>query len=211
MVYRKSVSPAPSDLLAEDQFGLYAVTARFPRDLAGQVPWQRIQAGVYDCRWATDTIRVVVAGELPREPHNAPLHLFSAAPDLVGFGARNYEPRSPNASRLLVELFEALQAERASMPDTMEDFRRDFDREHFARLTPEERAEVIKSLPPEERLAGLPPKERLAGLSEAQVCQLLDELSADRAPQPSPARSKRRPEGRGRRAPEGKGPTKPKR
>jgi len=28
----------------------------------------------------TDTIRVVVAGELPQEAHNAPLHLFSQLP-----------------------------------------------------------------------------------------------------------------------------------
>jgi hypothetical protein len=32
-----------------------------------------------------DVVRVIVAGQLPREPHNAPLHLFSAAPELVGF------------------------------------------------------------------------------------------------------------------------------
>src|SRR5436189_5920120 len=29
VAYRKMVSPSPSDLLAEDQFGLYAVAARF--------------------------------------------------------------------------------------------------------------------------------------------------------------------------------------
>jgi hypothetical protein len=46
VAYRKLVSRAPSDLLAEDQFGLYAVTARSPRSLAGQVPSQRVQAGV---------------------------------------------------------------------------------------------------------------------------------------------------------------------
>src|SRR5437867_3138098 len=87
VAYRKIVSPSPSRLLPDDQFGLYAVAARLPHNLAGQVPWQQRQAGVYDCRWGTDTIRVVVAGELPREPHNAPLHLFSAAPELVGFAA----------------------------------------------------------------------------------------------------------------------------
>jgi hypothetical protein len=71
VAYRKLVSRSPSDLLPEDQFGLYAVTARSPHTFAGQVPWQRVQAGVYDCRWGTDPVRVVVAGELPREPHNA--------------------------------------------------------------------------------------------------------------------------------------------
>src|SRR5262249_12261563 len=69
VAYRKLVSPSPSELLPEDQFGLYAVAARFPHNLSGQVPWQKVQTGVYDCRWGTDTIRVVVAGELPREAH----------------------------------------------------------------------------------------------------------------------------------------------
>ena len=72
------------------------------------------------------------------------------------------------------------------MPYTMEDFQRQFVKEHFAKLTPEEREDVIKSLPPEERLAGLsadqkltrqeqeellqalPPEKRLAGLSADQ-------------------------------------------
>src|SRR5437762_11152493 len=61
VAYRKLVSPSPSDLLPEEQFGLYAVAARFPHNLSGQVPWQKVQAGVYDCRWGTDTIRVIVA------------------------------------------------------------------------------------------------------------------------------------------------------
>jgi hypothetical protein len=64
------------------------VAARFPQRLSAQVPWQQVQAGVYDCTWGTDTIRVVVAGELPREPHIAPLHLFSASAELVEFGGR---------------------------------------------------------------------------------------------------------------------------
>ena len=106
VAYRKLVSRSPSDLLPEDQFGLYAVAARFPQKLSGQVPWQQVQAGVYDCRWGTDAIRVVVAGELPREPHNAPLHLFSASPELVGFGGRTYERRSEQTSRVLEKLFE---------------------------------------------------------------------------------------------------------
>ena len=48
--YRKLVSPSPTDLLPEEHFRLYAVCARFPHNLAQQVPWQTRQAGVYDCR-----------------------------------------------------------------------------------------------------------------------------------------------------------------
>src|SRR5262245_11412591 len=115
VAYRKLVSRSPSELLPEDQFGLYAVAARFPRQLAGQVPWQSVHSGVYDCRWGTDTIRVLVAGELPREAHNAPLHLFSASPELVGFGAAAYRKRSENTSALLKQLFERFQGEGLAM------------------------------------------------------------------------------------------------
>src|SRR5439155_6550485 len=64
VAYRKLVSPSPSALLPPEQFRLYAVAARFPHNLSGQVPWQKRQAGVYDCWWGLDVIRVVVAGEL---------------------------------------------------------------------------------------------------------------------------------------------------
>src|SRR5438874_246651 len=155
VAYRKLVSRSPSELLAEDQFGLYAVTARYPHNLSGQVPWQRLQAGVYDCQWGTDAIRVIVAGELPREPHNAPLHLFSASPELVEFGSSAYRRRSQVTSLLLGQLFEKIQKEGFAMPYTMEDFKRDYFKEHFRQLTPEEQEELLQSLPAEKRLAGL--------------------------------------------------------
>ena len=180
VAYRKLVSPSPSRLLPGDQFGLYAVAARFPHNLAGQVPWQRLQAGVYDCRWGTDTVRVIVAGELPREAHNAPLHLFSASPELVGFGSAAYRQRSEQTSRLLEQLFERLQGEGFAMAYTMEDFNRQYIKEHFAQLTPEEQREVLQSLPPEELLGVLSPE---------QIRQYLARLSTER---PAAARKPRR-------------------
>jgi len=204
VAYRKLVSRSPSELIPEDEFGLYAVCARFPQQLSGLVPWQSVKPGVYDCLWATDTIRVVVAGELPRQPHNAALHLFSASPELVGFGGRAYQRRSPNTSGLLTQLFRGLKAEGFPMPYTMDDFRRDFVKEHFSELTredredilkslpPEERKDVIKSLPPEDRkdvIKSLPPEELLAGLSAEQIRQYLDRLSAE---PPAAPRKRRR-------------------
>src|SRR5262249_40286882 len=115
VAYRKLVSPSSSVLLPEDQFRLYAVCARFPENLAGKVPWQRGQAGVYHCQWASDEVRVVVAGQLSREPHNAPLHLFSAKPELVGFGQAAYKRRSRNTSLVLGQLFERLRGEGFTM------------------------------------------------------------------------------------------------
>ena len=217
VAYRKLVSPTPSALLPQDQFGLYAVAARFPHNLSGQVPWQRVQAGVYDCRWGTDTIRVVVAGELPQEAHNAPLLLFSAAPNLVDFGGSAYQRRSEQTSRLLNLLFEKLQGEGFAMSFTMEDFNHWYTKEFFAKLTPEEqrealqslplekrkevlqallpkeRKEVLQALPPEERMAGLPPEQRLAGLSAEQIEQVrqyLDRLTA--GPNAAPRKPRRK-------------------
>jgi hypothetical protein len=42
VAYRKLVSPSPGDLLGDEQFGLYAVAARFPQALSSQVPWKQI-------------------------------------------------------------------------------------------------------------------------------------------------------------------------
>ncbi len=47
----------------EEGFRLHAVCVRFPHNLSGKVPWQERQPGVYDCRWGTDEVRVIVAGE----------------------------------------------------------------------------------------------------------------------------------------------------
>jgi hypothetical protein len=182
VAYRKLVSPSPSALLPEDRFRLYAVCARFPHNLSGQAPWQERQAGVYDCRWGTDVVRVVVAGELPREAHNAPLHLFSASPGLVAFGGGAYRRRSERTSGVLGQLFERLRREGLVMAYTMEDFTRDFIKEHLPELTPEEREDVLRSLPPEERLAGL---------SAEEIRQYLDRLTAGRPAGPRKPRLKR--------------------
>ena len=67
---------------------------------------------------------------------------------------------------MLNQLYELYQKEGIVMPYTMEDFNRDFTREHLYLLPPEER---LKGLPPEERLKGLPPEERLKGLPSETV------------------------------------------
>jgi hypothetical protein len=135
--------------------------------------------------------------------HNAPLHLFSASPELVDFGGGAYQKRSEKTTALLGQLFGKLRREGFQVTYTMEDFLQDYVKEHFARLTPEEqrealkrlsseeRREVLQALPPEERLAGLSPEARLAGLSEEQVRQLLQQLAAGRPGQPRKPRRKR--------------------
>jgi hypothetical protein len=193
VAYRKLVSRSTADLLPEDHFGLYAVCARLPHNLSGQVPWQQRHAGVYDCQWGTDTICVIVAGELSREPHNAPLHLFSASPELVGFGGRTYRRRSEDTSALLNQLLDRLGKEGLTMAYTMEDFRRDFVKEHFPELTAEEKRRLLSSLPPEEQqevLRSLPPKKLLGALSTEQIREYLDQQIA--SPRTKPRRPRRK-------------------
>lgn len=194
VAYRKFVSPSPSELLPDDQFGLYAVAARFPHNLASQIPWQEQQPGVYDCRWGLDTMRIIVAGQLLREAHNAPLHLFSAAPELVAFGQGAYRKRSERTSLLLAQLFERFREEGVAVSFTWEEFERQYVKEHFKKLTPAERREALESLAPEERrevLQALPLEELLTLLSAEQVQQLREQVLAGVAPQPRKSKRKR--------------------
>jgi hypothetical protein len=192
VAYRKLVSHSTSELLPDDQFGLYAVAARFPQNLSSHAPWQRVQEGVYDCRRGTDTVRVVVAGELPREAHNALLRLFSARPALISFGGRAYGYHSERTSRLLGQLFQGFEAEGVAMPFTMEDFDRQYALKYFSQLTSAEQKKALQRLTPkgrQELLQTLSPEERLAGLSPEEIRQYLDRLSSPRS---GPARSPRR-------------------
>ena len=68
------------------------------------------------------------------------------------------------------------------MSYTMEDFKRDYVKEHFPKLTPEEKREVLQSLPPEELLGILSPE---------QIRQYLDRLAAGRPTKPRTARRKK--------------------
>ena len=199
VAYRKLVSPSTTELLPEESFRLFAVCARFPRNLLRKVPWQKQLEGVYDCNWGTDVVRIIVAGELSRERQNGPLHLFSAKPELVSFGQLVCKRKSPNTSSLLEQLFARLKEEGVTMY-TMEDFQRAYAKKYFPKLTPQEQEEVLRELPPEAllavlpaeaRLAGLPAEVRLAGLTEEQIRKYLESLTtARKAPVRKPRRKK---------------------
>ena len=89
---------------------------------------------------------MIVAGQLPREPHNAPLHLFAASGEQVRYGADHYRRRADDTSSLIYQLFAGYQREGVPMPYTMEDFRKDFVKEHFKDLAPQEQREALEAL-----------------------------------------------------------------
>lgn len=151
--YRKQVSPGFDRLLPEDRFRLYAVCARFPEKTSKQLTLTRRQPGAYDIERGTDVIRLIVLSEVPEAEHNAPLHLFSAVPDVIRYGAEHFAKHSAETSTLINDLFNHYQIEGIDMPYTMEDYRQEIVREGLKELTPEERLqgltseEIIQSLP----------------------------------------------------------------
>jgi len=166
---RKQVSPSmtEADLLAEEEFRLFAVSVRFPQQLAGSgVKVELVKEGVYDIRHFTGWIRLVVIDQLSRAEHNAILHLFSTKRELVAYGAQHYRIRSPETSSLLDELFRMFQKELHTMRDALEEFTREtIDR-------------FLKELPLEKRLEGLSPEQRLQGLSPEERRAMLRLLQA---------------------------------
>src|SRR5438876_2396389 len=142
--YRKQCGPAKQPLLPEEDFQLYAVCSRYPHNLASGVTLHNLQEGVYACSRGTDTIRIIVAGQVPRVEHNALLHLFSASEDQVGYGADHYERRSPETSTLLEQLLAGYQGEGIAMSYTMADWRRDYITEHLKDLPAAERRKALQ-------------------------------------------------------------------
>src|SRR5262249_26926207 len=68
------------------------------------------------------------------------------------------------------------------MSFTMEDFNRQYIKEHFPQLTAHQQEEVLKSLPPERRLAGLSPEE---------IRHYLDRLTHEKSAAPSERHAKK--------------------
>jgi len=177
--YRKQVTAAGQPLLPEDAFRLYAICSRFPHNLAQAVPWETLREGVYECRRGTDVIRVIVAGQLQQQENNALLQLLSASAEVWRYGVNHYEQRSPDTSTLILELLKGVQSEGINMGYTIEDFRRDYAKEHFKDLTPAERVEAMKDLTPAERVEAmkdLTAEEVLKALSPEELKRLREQL-----------------------------------
>jgi hypothetical protein len=211
--YRKQLAERGQPLLPERLFRLYAVCSRFPHNLAQEIPWETLRPGVYECRRGTDRIRVVVTGELPQTENNALLLLFSASVSQWRFGTEHYRQHSADTSSFIFQLFQGYRKEGINMPYTIEDFRRDFIKEHFEELTRDfikehfeeltrdfikehfmELMEHFKELTPEEQreaMRNLTPQELLTALSSEQLQQLRQLLNAEpKTQQPKKRRRK---------------------
>jgi hypothetical protein len=140
---------------------------------------------VYTFRPFTDLLRLVVIHRLPWQPHNAVFHLFSAEREAAEYGARHYRPYSPETSTLLYKLFNIYQMEGLPMPLTLEELRRETEKEILANTPPEKLLERIppekrlEGIPPEKRLEGIPPEKLLVGLSAEDVLSALKAVTPE--------------------------------
>ena len=151
--YRKQISPSFHDLYPEDQFQLYGITARYPKKLfSQQVELTKVQDGVYDIRRGSDDIRLIVLNEIPHAQHNAIWHLFSGVPGEVEFAARQYRGKTREISTVLNSLFENYNLEGIPVSYTMQDFQRDYVKDHLKVLSPDDR---VKGLSLDDRLKGV--------------------------------------------------------
>ncbi|MGH8559730.1 MAG: calcium-binding protein [Methylococcales bacterium] len=160
--YRKQISSKRKRLLSEENFRLFGVSTRFPEKLNREVALRRLKPGVYELCRGTDTIRIIVLSEIVDGEHNAIWRLFSYDREVVLQAKQQYQVRQREMSTIVQQLFENYQREKFNMAYTVEDFQKDYVREHLDLLSPDDR---LQGLSPDDRLQGLSPDDRLQGLS----------------------------------------------
>jgi len=185
--YRKQISASLEKLLPIEDFGLYAVCAHYPEKLATETTLEFVKQGVYEVKWGSRWIRIIVLSQVPPIERSAVWLLFSGIMEKVQFGALKYAWRRPDHSGIFNNLLQRYQAEGMTMPYTWDDY----FKEHMPELL--ELAmrsasvdellqeppvqEFLQKLPPEERVKGLPPEERLKGLTREEIEAYLSKLS----------------------------------
>jgi len=193
--YRKQISPDMNDLLPEDRFRLFAVSAHYPLGLAGDVTLTKVQEGVYDCRRGTDVIRILVLTRLPLDGQNSPLVLFSGQDERIRFGATNFFPRTDDISTMLMRVFEKYLLEGVDMPQTNAEWRREFLDRLLAETSSDE---VLKKFTPQERLKDLSPLDLIQALPpEVRSALPADVLEALRR---QPSATTQKPEDRSKKS-----------
>ncbi len=182
---RKQVSPSmdEADLLPSDQFRLFAVAARFPKNLVeDKIELRPLKPGVYDIEALGLRIRVVVCNQLPLEEHNAQLLVASGTGSAVDYGSKHYRVRSGESSSILLQYFSMYQTEAVAMPDLLEELHQETI-ERLLKELPVSR--LLKSVPVDKRLEGVPVDEVLAALPP-QVWEAIERRRKADAPTPPP-------------------------
>ena len=105
---------------------------------------------------------MIVLSEIAHAEHNAIWHLFSGIPAEVEFASRQYRGHTREISTILNQLFENYHLEGLEMTYTMEDFQKDYVREHLGVLSTDD------------RLKGLSTDEILKRISQEEIQKYLE-------------------------------------
>ena len=135
-----------------------------------------VEEGVYEIQRGSDLIRMIVLSEIAHAEHNAIWHLFSGIPGEVEFAARQYGGHTREISTILNKLFENYQLEGLEMAYTMEDFQKDYVRDHLGVLSTDE---IIEQFSADDRLKGLSPDEILKRISLEEIQRYLEKQKKD--------------------------------
>ncbi len=148
--YRKQSSDKA--LLPVEQFRLYAVSTHFPQKLAKGTILTKVQAGVYEIKWGSQTVRVLVLNEFPETSNNAFWQLYSANPGKIKTARLNYRHKLAKMSSFISRLFEFYNMEGVVVAYTIDDYVKDYVQDHLDLLNPED---ILQKFSTQERLTGL--------------------------------------------------------
>jgi len=172
--YRQQVTGDREQLIAEEEFRLYAISTHYPINLGPLLT--KCQEGIYEVT-LVHPIQVLVLSQLPKTPSYAFWHLFSANLENVRFGRTHYQWRQPTLSSLANHLLERYskeddKEEKLGAPYMVINRMRNYTKEHLQTLTVHERlaglspTEVLQYFSPEQRLRGRLPDDIEAYLSK---------------------------------------------
>lgn len=163
--YRKIISPSLNKLLPVEDFQLYAISTRYPSKLLnGEIKFQEVEQGVFDLLWGDRLIRLIVLNQIELTERNAFWLLFSGKVAQFVYAEQHYQWQCPTERAVLNQLYEWYKHHGAIMSYTMEDFNRDFTKEH------------LHLLPTKERLEGLPPEAVFSQFSIEEIHAYLEKL-----------------------------------
>ena len=175
--YRKQKSPKLDALLPVEQFRLFAITSRFPDNLAKQIHLEETHSGVYDRNIGTTRVRLLVIRDLPDEPINAMLKLFSFVPTQIEFAWQNYHAVSRHTTGIVDKLIRIYRKENEKMATTLEELDRKLMKQTLEMASLQDR---LNGLSAEQRLKGLPTEERLKGIPPEEIEAYLRSLRKEK-------------------------------
>jgi hypothetical protein len=168
--YRKAFAATE----ATERFCLFAVTTRHPRALLRQIDAVAVKPGVYRFRVLSHLLTLIVLRDVEPAPRNALWELFSFQAEKIIQGAKDYHWRHRDHIPILDQIYHRYRELGIDMPYTFDDFRHDLALELLKELPPEER---LRGLPPEELARRLSPEDRLLGLNAEELARLRELLN----------------------------------